>query len=117
MAAGKSRVLTFACSDTAARRAQHPSRWLLEEASRLAGSRVFATTLGSLGQRDWLNVVESQESGLRGVGDSRPAEVSDYDLQRLWQWRRSGRSIADHHLALDGGVLARALKMERARVF
>ena len=31
--------------------AQHPSRWFLEEASRLDGSRVFATTLDSLGPR------------------------------------------------------------------
>ena len=117
MAAAQSRILTFARSDTAARRPQHPSRWLLEEASRLEGSRVFATTLGSLGRRDWLEVIASHESGLRLVGASQPADAGDYDLHRLWRWRRSGRSVADHHLAADGGVLARALQMEKARAY
>ena len=117
MSAGKSRVLTFARSDTAARRAQHPSRWLLEEASRLEGSRVFATTLGSLGRRDWLAVVASQESGLRDLGNSQPADLGDYDLHRLWRWRRSGRHVKDHHLAADSGILGRALQMEKARAY
>ena len=117
MSAGKSRVLTFARSDTAARRAQHPSRWLLEEASRLEGSRVFATTLGSLGRRHWLDVVASQESGLRDVGDSQPADLGDYDLHRLWRWRRSGGHVKDHHLAVDSGILGRALQMEQARAY
>ena len=117
MAAGQSRVLTFARSDTAARRSQHPSRWFQEEASRLDGSRVFATTLDSLGPRAWLDVVASQESGLRGVDDSQPADAGDYDLHRLWRWRRSGRRVAGHHMAADGGVLARALRMEKARTY
>ena len=117
MAAGESRVLTFARSDTTARRPQHPSRWFLEEASRLDGSRVFATTLDSLGPRTWLDIAASQESGLRGLGHSQPADAVDYDLHRLWLRRRSGRRVAGHHLVADGGILARALRMEKARTY
>ena len=91
--AGRATVLTFARGDTSAQKAQHPSRWFLEEASRLNGSQVFASTLAGQTKSSWLDVVESQEGGLRKIGLSQPADLHDYDLHRLWLWRRSGRRI------------------------
>lgn len=113
--AGRATVLTFARGDTSAQKAQHPSRWFLEEASRLNGSQVFASTLADRTKSSWLNVVESQEGGLRKLGSSQPADLHDYDLHRLWLWRRSGRRIIEHYLALSENILTRALRMERAR--
>ena len=113
--AGRAMVLTFARGDTSAQKAQHPSRWFLEEASRLNGSQVFASTLADQTKSSWLDVVESQEGGLRKIGLSQPADLHDYDLHRLWLWRRSGRRIGEHHLASSDNVLTRALRMERAR--
>ena len=46
-AAGRTRVLTFARGDNVAQREQHPSRWFLEEASRLYGSPVYPSMLSS----------------------------------------------------------------------
>ena len=72
--AGRATVLTFARGDTSAQKAQHPSRWFLEEASRLNGSQVFASTLADRTKSSWLDVVESQEGGLRKIGLSQPAD-------------------------------------------
>ena len=113
--AGRATVLTFARGDTSAQKAQHPSRWFLEEASRLNGSQVFASTLADRTKSSWLDVVESQEGGLRKIGLSQPADLHDFDLHRLWQWRGSGRRIGEHHLAASETVLTRALRMKRAR--
>ena len=113
--AGRATVLTFARGDTSAQKAQHPSRWFLEEASHLNGSQVFASTLADRTKSSWLDVVESQQDGLRKIGLSQPADLHDYDLHRLWLWRRSGRRIGEHHLAASETVLARALRMKRAR--
>ncbi len=119
LASGQSRALTFARSDTTSRRPQYPSRWFLEEASRLNGSQVFATSLDTLGPAEWLEVIASQEDGLlgidRGLDRLQPADAHDYDLHRLWRWRRSGRPVSGHHLAASGQALARALQMESAR--
>ncbi len=115
LAAGESHVLTFARGDNTAQKAQHPSRWFLEEASRLNDSQVFSTTLASLRDESWLEVVASQEAGLHGIDLAQPADAHDHDLHRLWRWRRSGRRIGDHHLAAAGSILARALEMEQAR--
>ena len=111
--AGRATLLTFARGDTSAQKAQHPSRWFLEEASRLNGSQVFASTLADQTKSSWLDVVESQEGGLRKIGLSQPADLHDYDLHRLW--RRSGRRIGEHYLALSENILTRALRMERAK--
>lgn len=115
ISAGKSHVLTFARGDNIVQKAQHPSRWFLEEASRLSRSQVFATTLASLTDKPWLEVIASQEDGLGSVGSTQPADVHDYDLHRLWRWRHSGQPIVKHHLPASENVLTRAWDMERAR--
>lgn len=114
-------VLTFPRSNNIAQRVQRPSQWLLEEASLLYGSRVYPSMLTSpddlaaLRAQPWFTEVPSAQAGINAVSASQPADVHDYDLNRLWRWRDAGRRIAQHHLAAPETVLARALAMHRAR--
>ena len=119
--AGRATVLTFARGDNAAQREQHPSRWFLEEASRLNGSSVYPsmlsspTDLATLKEQPWFEAVASAQESIDSISGSQPADLHDYDLHHLWRWRRSGKSIGKHHLATSENVIARALRMERAR--
>ena len=120
-AAGRTRVLTFARGNNIAQREQHPSRWFLEEASRLHGAPVYPSMLSSprdlasLREQPWFEEVVSAQNGIDTVSASQPADIHDYDLHRLSQWRRLGNRISDHHLAQSETVLTRALEMQRAR--
>ena len=120
-AAGRTRVLSFARGDNIAQREQHPSRWFLEEASRLYGAPVYPSMLSSprdlasLREQPWFEEVVSAQHGIDTVSASQPADIHDYDLNRLSQWRRLGKRIDAHHLAQSETVLARALEMQRAR--
>ena len=118
---GRATVLTFARGDNAAQREQHPSRWFLEEASRLNGTSVYPSMLSSpaelasLRKQTWLKVVASAQESIDAVSRTQFADIHDYDLHHLWRWRRSGNRIGEHHLATSENVIARALRMERAR--
>ena len=119
--AGRAAVLTFARGDNAAQREQHPSRWFLEEASRLNGTSVYPSMLSSpaelasLREQPWFEVVASARESIDAVSKTQFADIHDYDLHHLWGWRRSGNRIGEHHLAASENVIARALRMERAR--
>ena len=118
---GRATVLTFARGDNAAQREQHPSRWFLEEASRLNGSSVYPSMLSSpaelasLREQPWFEMVASAQESINSVSGSQPADVHDYDLHHLWRWRRSGKPIGQHHIVTTENVLARALRMEMAK--
>ena len=120
-AAGRTRVLTFARGNNIAQREQHPSRWFLEEASRLHGAPVYPSMLSSprdlalLREQSWFEEVVSVQHGIDAVSASQPADIHDYDLNRLSQWRRLGNRVGDHHLSQSETVLTRALEMQRAR--
>ena len=120
-AAGRTRVLSFARGDNIAQREQHPSRWFLEEASRQYGAPVYPSMLSSprdlasLREQPWFEEVVSAQHGINTVSASQPADIHDYDLHRLSQWRRLGNRISDHHLAQPETVLSRALQMQQAR--
>ena len=120
-AAGRTRVLTYARGNNIAQREQHPSRWFLEEATRLYGSPVYPTMLSNardlaqLREQPWFEEVVSAQHGINTVAASQPADIHDYDLHRLSQWQRLGNPIGAHHLAQSEPVLARALEMQRAR--
>ena len=120
-AAGRASVLTFARSNNIAQREQRPSLWFLEEASRLYGSPVYPSMLSSpdefasLRQQPWFEEVASAQAGISGVSGSQSADLHDYDLHRLWRWRRAGKRIGAHHLAAPESVLARASGMQPAR--
>ncbi len=121
IAAGHTRVLTFARGNNIAQREQHPSRWFLEQASRLYGAPVHPTMLSSsrdlasLREQPWFEEVVSAQHGIDSVPASQPADLHDYDLHRLSQWRQHGNPIGAHHLAQSVAVLSRALQMQRAR--
>ncbi len=114
LATASTRVLSYPVGDTAAQRGQFPSRWFLEEASRLQGSQVFTGDLPRLNRQPWLTMVPSREGGLRSLEQVSPADVHDYDLYHLLRWRDSGQPLGAHHLAASGH-LARALALEHAR--
>lgn len=118
---GRATVLTFARGDNAAQREQHPSRWFLEEASRLNGTSVYPSMLSSpaelasLRKQPWLKVAASAQESINAVSRTQFADIHDYDLHQLWRWRRTGNRTGEHHLAASENVIARALRMERAR--
>ena len=121
-AAGRTRVLTYARGNNIAQREQHPSRWFLEEATRLYGSPVYPTMLSNardlaqLREQPWFEEVVSAQHGINTGAASQPADIHDYDLHRLSQWQQIGNAIDAHHLAQSEPVLARALEMQRARI-
>ena len=120
-AAGRTRVLTFARGNNIAMREQYPSRWLLEEATRLYGSPVYPSMLSNprelahLREQPWFEEVVSAQHGINTVSASQPADIHDYDLHQLSRWRQTGNAIDAHYLAHSEAVLSRALAMQRAR--
>lgn len=114
LASGTKQVLSFPRSSPASQRANYPSRWFLEQASRMEGSPVFTSTLATLGERPWLTVIPSAEQALVTVETETAADSYDYDLERLWRWRNAGLPVRIHPLAATG-ALARSLALGRGR--
>lgn len=113
--AGQARVLSFPRSNNASHAGQHPSRWFLEEATRIRGSRVSSKDLTSMTDEPWLNVIASAEDAIEAAAWSQPADLHDYDMHKLWLWLRRGNPFEQHHLAAPSSLLDRAVQMERAR--
>lgn len=111
-AAGQARVLSFSRSGNAS---QHPSRWFLEEATRLHGSRVSSTALASMTSEPWLNVIASAEDAIHTIARVQPADLHDYDMHKLWLWLQRGNPLGQHHLVASSSLLSNAMQMERAR--
>lgn len=111
-AAGHPRVLSFSRSGNAS---QHPSRWFLEEATRLHGSRVSSTALASMTNEPWMNVIASAEDAIQTIARSQPADLHDYDMHKLWIWRQRGNPLDKHHLVASSFLLSNAMQMESAR--
>ncbi len=114
IAGGERRRLSYSRVDPVTRRSQYPSPWLLEAASTLADDRVSSERLHTY-DAPWLTVIESMEDALRLAEGGRAADGHEYDVLALARWQRTGRRLARHPLASDGGPLGRALAMERAR--
>ena len=111
-AAGQARALSFPRSGNAS---QHPSRWFLEEATRLHGSRVSSTALASMTSEPWLNVIASAEDAIQTIARAQPADLHDYDMHKLWLWLQRGNPLGQHHLVAYSSILSNAMQMERAR--
>lgn len=111
-AAGHPRVLSFSRSGKAS---QHPSRWFLEEATRLHGSRVSSTALASMTSEPWMNVIASAEDAIQTIARSQPADLHDYDIHKLWIWRQRGNPLDKHHLVASSFLLSNAMQVESAR--
>ena len=114
LASAPNRVLSYPAADPAGQRANYPSRWFLEQASVLEGSRVYTSDLPTLSSRPWLTVIPSMEGALASVSDISAADRHDYDLERLWRWTRTGRRLADHPLVMSS-TLAKSLSLGRGR--
>ena len=114
LATAPRRTLSYPIAESASRRAAHPSRWFLEEASELAGRPIHSGDLPSLAEEPWLSVTKSAEDALGGLVDSGLADLLDYRLDRLVRWKKAGNPIVMHPLAA-GESLARAANMGRAR--
>ena len=91
-----------------------PSRWFLEQATELEGTRVNTGDLPRLHSREWVSVNESAMHALSGVGEDALADAYDYNRSRLLQWRNDGRSLRDHPLSLQG-MLAGASRLTQQR--
>ena len=114
LATAPRRTLSYPVAESSSRRAAHPSRWFLEQASTLAGKQVHSGALPSLTEEPWLSVTKSAENALHGLADGGLADLLDYRLDRLLRWKNGGNSVATHPLAA-GGSLARAAGMGRER--
>ncbi len=114
LATAKRQVLSFPRADLVGGRAQSPSRWLLEEASRLNGSSVFTSTLFDLPETPWLVRIASVQASFEAASQATPADVHDYDVESISRWTGANRSMRRHPLA-QTTVLARALDLERGR--
>ena len=114
LATAPRRTLSYPISESASRRAAHPSRWFLEQASILAQRQVHSGDLPSLAGQPWLSLTKSAEDALDGLVDGGLADLLDYQLDRLVRWKKSGNPIVLHPMAA-GGNLARAVDMGRER--
>ena len=120
LASGNQRVLSYPASDPIGGRAQYPSRWFLDEATTLEGAPVYTSTLQGNFERPWLTRIASVESFL-GTGETgetgaqgAQADIHDYDVGSIWQWRRSGRRVSQHPL-VRATTLARGFDLDAAR--
>jgi hypothetical protein len=110
LATSRSRVLSYPVSDPIGGRTHYPSRWFLEEASSLEGAPVYTSTLDGMSHRPWLSRIASVEAFLEtnetgGIGQTGAGEVladiHDYDLGSIWQWRGAGCRVSQHPLVLE----------------
>lgn len=113
-AAGTLQTLSYPIADAGGQRENYPSRWFLEQATRLAGMPVRSSTLKSISSRPWLTRIGSPEQDFATQQDLAAADGPDYDLANLWQWRERGGNIRQHPLAATG-ILAGALQAARGR--
>ena len=101
-------------ADPSAGREQHASRWLLEQAMELNGTRVTASELQRMGDSDWLTVVPSAESALLNGSAVDASDTLDYDLRHLVRWKMADQYVSRHPFAA-GATLGSALQLGLAR--
>ncbi len=114
LGSAQDRTLSVSLADPSAGREQHASRWLLEQAMALNGTRVTASELQRMGDRNWLTVVPSAESALMNGSAVDASDIVDYDLRHLVSWKMAGQRVAQHPFATVA-TLGKALEMGRAR--
>ena len=114
LAAAPERTLSYPVADPAGQRENFPSRWLLEEATRLEGAPVFSSTLPRLSGRDWLTVIPSLERSLDTLANDAYADLHDYNMERLQSWKSAGLNTSHHSLTQDS-LLAASIRLSSAR--
>ena len=106
-----SSTLVYARGDSRRSAEQHPSRWLLDTATALAGRPLDSTRLAELGDGEtagWFEHVPSFSGRVLAAAD--PATEQEFRLKAL---ARAGR--ADDRLLADDLVLARGAELAAAR--
>ena len=93
------RVLCFPRADLASGRHHLPSRWLLDTASALAGTRVYSDDLGDLPAT--VASIEEVPSFTAGLRQEPAVSLLDRDLGRLLEWQDGGGRAIDHPLATE----------------
>lgn len=109
LATSEQREMSYPVADPGSQRKAYPSRWMLEQASALEGSRMDSAALPTLRDRAWLSVDESAEHALTQAQDSALADSHDYALQRLLRWRRANLPLREHPFAREGRLRRAAL--------
>ena len=106
------RVLSFARGDLRTARERLPSRLLLDTASALAGTRVFASDFGALGAGESVDAVASFSAGL-----ARPESASlvERELGDLAAFVAAGGDVLAHPAATDAPGVAVGVEATRAR--
>ena len=107
-------TLSFPRSSPAGQRAHYPSRWLLEQASVIEGTPVHTSDLWYMDGKSWLTILRSMDQSLASVSGSTAADLHDYNLERLWSWKRTGLEAKKHPLAASG-ILAKSFDLGRQR--
>ena len=115
LSAGGSVILSYPRADPGGGREQYPSPWLLEAAERLKGEPVTSDELTRLSGEPWLTVVESVQHSLDLAGERGGADVHDFDLAALNEWRKARPGVRGHFLASEE-PLRGALRMEGERL-
>ena len=114
-ACAPARTLSYPAADGSSDVRAYPSRWFLEQASRLEGRQVHTSDLGGLAGAAWMTVDRSSAEAIGRAGEEEGfADAHDHDLGRLLEWTAGGRRPSGHPLARRG-ALARAVAMARAR--
>ncbi len=111
MASARSTTLVYARGDARRASEQHPSRWLLDTATALAGRRVESGDLERLSgdeSCDWLEHIPSFSG--RVVAAEFPATDQEFRLRLL-----APASSSDDHPLPDDRVLARGVELASAR--
>ena len=114
LATAPERTLSYPVADPAGQRENFPSRWFLEEASRLAEEQVFSSTLPEYSGSDWMTVIRSMRHSFETAQVSVHADGHDYNMERLQSWKSAGLRAEDHPFAADG-VLAASMSLSAAR--
>ncbi len=108
-APARGRTLTFPRGDLRSHRQAVPSRWLLESASALAGTSVFATDFEHLGD-PIVDVVSSHAA--RTTNPPIPMDVMERDLAAVSRYLRDGGDLIQHPV---GELIDRGLQMIASR--
>ena len=114
LATAPEHTLSYPVADPAGQRENFPSRWFLEEASRLERRNVFSSDLPALSGRHWMTIITSMRHSLATTRETSHADAHDYRLERLNSWKTAGRSVQDHPLTGED-VLADAMRLSSAR--
>ena len=107
-------TMSYPVADPVGQRENFPSRWFLEEASRLERTPVFTSTLPQLSGRPWITVITSMRSSLATTRTGSHADRHDYNMERLQTWKAAGLNTISHPLT-QGNLLAASIHLSNAR--